>query len=201
MAKVLNSSFISPVPFPDQKGCFIGLLKPASKNFTGKADILSLFHYFRKVVAQRSGPYEIYGRRPTREYNSSLVRNFGGRSRRTSKQSRRSGHLRRKYSHLYCNGDWKKYGKLFGKDPTGKRYFLISLGTRPVRLGSGDVATGKYEKLVFGRGGEPGRLFPDRTSRVDRLGGGTTLAIGFSGFRGFNDIDIVQNAVRKCWAK
>ena len=95
-------------------------------------------------------------------------------------------------------------GKIFGTDKLrGRDSFRISY-TKASQVWITGIKTNEYEKLVFAGQIDPqpfGIKLPDL---VGWLGGqpvtlrdGTKLSVGFSGFRGTTDLEIVQKALEK----
>lgn len=93
------------------------------------------------------------------------------------------------------------YGKLFGNDKLQQRTFYTMAWKKASQVWITGHATGDYEKIVFGGNMDPETspiALPDLIGWVGgqpyTLKDGTRLSIGFSGFRGFNDIRIVREA-------
>ena len=95
------------------------------------------------------------------------------------------------------------YGKMFGVDPVKRRAFYRIAWIKASQVWITGKPTGKFEELVFA-----GKL--DDTvygiERPDFIGweggqpialGDEELSIGFSGFRGINDLEIVVRAVKE----
>ena len=100
--------------------------------------------------------------------------------------------------------DGKIYGKLFGSDKLKQRQFFNVAWKKASQVWITGHKTGDYEKIVFGGGMDPEDSPIELPDLIGWVGGQpikinekTTLSIGFSGFRGFNDIGIVQEAVQK----
>jgi len=100
--------------------------------------------------------------------------------------------------------DGKVYGKLFGSEKLKQRQFFNVAWKKASQVWITGHKTGDYEKIVFGGNMNPEDSpieLPDLIGWVGgqpiRINEETLLSIGFSGFRGFNDIDIVQAAVKK----
>ncbi len=100
--------------------------------------------------------------------------------------------------------DGKIYGKLFGKDRLKQRKFFTIAWKKASQVWITGYKTGDYEKIVFGGEMNPEDSpieLPDLIGWVGgqpiQIDGDTRLSIGFSGFRGFNDIEIVQKAIQK----
>lgn len=102
----------------------------------------------------------------------------------------------------------KVYGKLFGSDKLKQRGFYNIAWKKASQVWITGHKTGDYEKIVFGGTMDPEDSpieLPDLIGWVGgqpiQLDGETRLSIGFSGFRGFNDIGIVERAVKKILKK
>jgi glc operon protein GlcG len=98
----------------------------------------------------------------------------------------------------------KVYGKLFGKDKLKQRGFYSVAWKKASQVWITGHATGAYEKIVFGGSMDPEASPIALPELIGWVGGqpytlknGTQLSIGFSGFRGFNDIQIVKDAFAK----
>jgi len=104
--------------------------------------------------------------------------------------------------------DGKIYGKLFGSDKLKQRGFFNVAWKKASQVWITGHKTGDYEKIVFGGTMDPEDSPIELPDLIGWVGGQpinvdeeTTLAIGFSGFRGFNDIGIVERAVKKILKK
>ena len=95
------------------------------------------------------------------------------------------------------------YGKMFGTDKVRCRAFYRIAWIKASQVWITRKPTGKFEELVFA-----GKLDdkPFGIERPDFIGweggqpiqlGDETLAVGFSGFRGVNDLEIVVKAVNE----
>jgi glc operon protein GlcG len=100
--------------------------------------------------------------------------------------------------------DGKIYGKVYGTDKLRQRAFYKIAWQKASQVWITGQKTGDYEKIVFGGDMDPEDspiALPDLIGWVGGqpivLSDGTRLSIGFSGFRGFNDIDIVKKAIRQ----
>lgn len=102
------------------------------------------------------------------------------------------------------DADGRVFGKLFGNDKAKSRGFYNVAWKKASQVWITGYATGKFEELVYAKkisceqfgiskpdliGWEGGQLV-----NIDK---DTDLAIGFSGFRGENDLEIVANAVKE----
>lgn len=95
-------------------------------------------------------------------------------------------------------------GKIFGNDKLRSRDSFRIAYTKASQVWITGIKTNEYEKLVFAGQIDPqpfGIKLPDL---VGWLGGqpvtlrdGTKLSVGFSGFRGTTDLEIVQKALEK----
>jgi len=101
-------------------------------------------------------------------------------------------------------GDGRIYGKVFGADKVRQRNFFRVAWQKASQVWITGHPTGDYEKIVFGGEMEPEDSPIELPDLIGWVGGqpiqidaNTRLSVGFSGFRGFNDIDIVQKAVQK----
>ena len=102
--------------------------------------------------------------------------------------------------------DGQVYGRMYGTDPIKRRAFFRIAWIKASQVWITGKPTGKYEELVFA-----GKL-DDKVYGIERpdfIGweggqpialGGRGLAVGFSGFRGVNDLEIVVNAVKEAMA-
>ena len=100
--------------------------------------------------------------------------------------------------------DGKVYGKVFGNDQMKQRKFFGIAWQKASQVWITGYKTGDYERVVFGGNMNPEDSpieLPDLIGWVGgqpvQLGPETMLSIGFSGFRGFNDIEIVQKVILK----
>ena len=98
----------------------------------------------------------------------------------------------------------KIYGKVFGNDRLKQRKFFSIAWKKASQVWITGHKTGDYEKIVFGGEMNPEDSPIELPDLIGWVGGqpiqidrDTLLSIGFSGFRGFNDIEIVQKAIQK----
>jgi glc operon protein GlcG len=94
------------------------------------------------------------------------------------------------------------YGRLFGNDKLRQRHFFSIAFRKASQVWITGHKTGEYESIVFGGGMDPEDSPIELPDLIGWVGGQpiqldeeTKLAVGFSGFRGFNDIEIVRKAV------
>jgi glc operon protein GlcG len=95
-------------------------------------------------------------------------------------------------------------GKLFGSDKVRSREFFRIAWTKASQVWITKLKTGEYEKLVFSNQVDEhiyGISLPDligwEGGQPVNLKDGTHLSIGFSGFSGEDDLDIVVKAIQK----
>jgi glc operon protein GlcG len=95
------------------------------------------------------------------------------------------------------------HGRIWGKDKLKGRQFFKNAWIKASQSWITGMKTGDYEQKLFnGEFDEEkfGISMPDligwEGGQVVVLGDGTSLAIGFSGFRGFNDLAVVNTAVK-----
>ena len=94
------------------------------------------------------------------------------------------------------------YGKVFGTDQLrGRDSFRIAY-TKASQVWITGIKTNEYERLVFADLIDPQQFGIKLPDLVGWLGGqpvtfrdGTKLSVGFSGFRGTSDLEIVQKAL------
>jgi uncharacterized protein GlcG (DUF336 family) len=94
------------------------------------------------------------------------------------------------------------YGRMFGTDQIRQRHSFRIAWTKASQVWITGIKTGEYEKLVFtGRVDDKkyGIIRPDfigwEGGQPVEMDGQTKLSIGFSGFRGTSDLEIVQKAM------
>jgi uncharacterized protein GlcG (DUF336 family) len=94
------------------------------------------------------------------------------------------------------------FGKMFGTDKLKQRHVFRVAWTKASQVWITGIKTGEYEKLVFtGQIDDKqfGILRPDfigwEGGQPIAVDGTTKLSIGFSGFRGSSDLEIVQKAI------
>lgn len=96
------------------------------------------------------------------------------------------------------------YGKIFGADKLRGRDSFKIAWTKASQVWITGMRTGDYEKLVFTDQidhHQYGINMPDMVGWIGgqpvTLGDGIKLSIGFSGFRGTTDLEIVDKALQK----
>ena len=100
--------------------------------------------------------------------------------------------------------DGRIYGKVFGNDKLRGRDSFKIAWTKASQVWITGIKTNEYEKLVFADQIDPQKFGIKLPDLVGWLGGqpvtlpdSTKLAVGFSGFRGTSDLEIVQKALEK----
>jgi len=100
--------------------------------------------------------------------------------------------------------DSQIYGKLFGSDKLRGRDSFRIAWIKASQVWITGYKTNEYEKLVFADQIDPQKFGIKLPDLVGWLGGqpvtlrdGTKISIGFSGFRGTSDIEIVLKALEK----
>ncbi|UUF14698.1 MULTISPECIES: GlcG/HbpS family heme-binding protein [Flavobacterium] len=96
------------------------------------------------------------------------------------------------------------YGRMYGNDKARKRQSYKIAWTKASQVWLTGVKTGDYEKLVFNNivdenanGIEAPDLIGWQGGQPLTLSDGTKLSVGFSGFRGTSDLEIVIKAFKK----
>jgi uncharacterized protein GlcG (DUF336 family) len=94
------------------------------------------------------------------------------------------------------------YGKVFGTDKLRGRDSFRIAWTKASQVWITGYKTNEYEKLIFADQIDPQQFGIKLPDLVGWLGGqpvtlrdGTKLSVGFSGFRGISDLEIVQKAL------
>ncbi len=99
------------------------------------------------------------------------------------------------------------YGKLFGSDKIKQRKSYAIAWQKASQVWITGHNTGDYEKIVFGGTMDPEEAPIELPDLIGWVGGqqlqieDQQLSVGFSGFRGFKDIEIVQTALSKVMNK
>ena len=96
------------------------------------------------------------------------------------------------------------YGRMYGKDRPRLRQSYKVAWTKASQVWLTGVKTGEYEKMVFnqlveenGNGIEAPDLIGWQGGQPLTLPGGSKLSVGFSGFRGVVDLEIMVKALDK----
>jgi uncharacterized protein GlcG (DUF336 family) len=96
------------------------------------------------------------------------------------------------------------YGQMYGDDKPRRRQSYKVAWTKASQVWLTGVKTGEYEKMVFNNiveenanGIEAPDLIGWQGGQPVTLKDGTKLSIGFSGFRGTTDLEIVEKAFSK----
>lgn len=100
------------------------------------------------------------------------------------------------------DADGTVYGKLFGTDKIRQRHSFRIAWTKASQVWITGFKTGEYEKRVYAGeidDDEYGIIRPDfigwEGGQPIAIDGETKLSVGFSGFRGISDLEIVQKAM------
>jgi len=95
------------------------------------------------------------------------------------------------------------YGRLFGSDKIRSRRAYLVAWTKASQVWITGIATGTFEKKVFNgeiNDKDFGIIKPDfigwEGGQPVQLKDGTKLSVGFSGFRGIMDVQIVKEALQ-----
>ncbi len=96
------------------------------------------------------------------------------------------------------------FGRMFGKNKPRLRQSYKIAWTKASQVWLTGVKTGEYEKMVFnglaeenGNGIEAPDLIGWQGGQPLNLPDGSKLSVGFSGFRGIVDLDIMEKALDK----
>lgn len=96
------------------------------------------------------------------------------------------------------------YGKLFGENKVRSRQSFKIAWTKASQVWITGMKTGEYEKKIYNNEIREETFGISKPDLIGWEGGqpitlkdGTKLAVGFSGFRGINDLEIVVKAVAK----
>lgn len=96
------------------------------------------------------------------------------------------------------------YGKIFGNDKLRGRESFKNAWTKASQVWITGTKTNDYEKMVFNGQIDPKQYGIPLPELIGWHGGqpvtladGTKLAVGFSGFRGSSDLEIVEKAMTK----
>jgi glc operon protein GlcG len=100
------------------------------------------------------------------------------------------------------DGSGKVHGSIWGTDKIRGREFFRLAWTKASQVWITGMKTGEYEKKLFNGEFDEGLYGIPKPNLIGweggqpvRLADGTILSIGFSGFRGVNDLDIVVRAI------
>ena len=100
--------------------------------------------------------------------------------------------------------DGQVFGKLYGTHKLSQRKYFDIAWRKASQVWITGHNTCDYEKIVFGGEMDPDDSPIELPDLIGWMGGQlvsiddqTKLAIGFSGFQGYNDIDIVKQALAK----
>jgi glc operon protein GlcG len=100
------------------------------------------------------------------------------------------------------------FGRMFGTDKPRLRQSYKVAWTKASQVWLTGVKTGEYEKMVFnrlveenGNGIEAPDLIGWQGGQPLTLPGGSKLSVGFSGFRGVVDLEIMERALEKAVVK
>ena len=95
------------------------------------------------------------------------------------------------------------YGKMYGKDAVRRRAFYRIAWIKASQVWITREKTGKFEELVFAGELDDKQFGIERPDFIGWEGGqliklgNIDLAVGFSGFQGINDLEIVVNAAKE----
>jgi glc operon protein GlcG len=96
------------------------------------------------------------------------------------------------------------FGKLFGTDKNRSRQSFKVAWTKASQVWITGYKTGEYETLVFTNQIDEYKFGISRPDMIGWEGGqpivlknGSKISVGFSGFRGINDLEIVVKAVKQ----
>ncbi len=94
----------------------------------------------------------------------------------------------------------KIYGRIFGEDKAKGRWCFGIVNRKVIQVWSTGYATGRFEELVYAGKLQEGTFGINRPDFIGWEGGvpllfdGSLMAAAFSGFRGVNDIAIIERA-------
>jgi uncharacterized protein GlcG (DUF336 family) len=98
--------------------------------------------------------------------------------------------------------DGQQFGKMFGADKNKTRNSFKIAWTKASQVWITGIKTGEYEKLVFNKQIDEHKYGISTPDLIGWEGGqpitlkdGTKLSVGFSGFRGISDLEIVDRAI------
>ncbi|HTX99703.1 MAG TPA: heme-binding protein [Bacteroidota bacterium] len=94
------------------------------------------------------------------------------------------------------------YGRIWGTDKVRGRNFFRLAWTKASQVWITKMKTGEFEKRLFNGEFDESKYGIQKPDLIGWEGGqpvslsdGTVLSVGFSGFRGINDLEIVSKAV------
>lgn len=105
------------------------------------------------------------------------------------------------------DNDGQIYGKMFGNDAIKRRAFYRIAWIKASQVWITKKKTGQFEELVFAGKLDDKQFGIERPDFIGWEGGqpiklgDVDLAVGFSGFRGVNDLQIVVNAIQDAIGK
>lgn len=98
--------------------------------------------------------------------------------------------------------DGKVYGRIWGSEKVTGRQFFKNAWIKASQVWITGMKTGEYEQRLYNNEFSEEDFGISKPDLIGWEGGqpvvlanGTSLSIGFSGFRGFNDLDIVKQAI------
>ncbi|HUI64463.1 MAG TPA: hypothetical protein VL126_06465 [Bacteroidota bacterium] len=100
------------------------------------------------------------------------------------------------------DADGNMYGRIWGTDKIRGRNFSRLAWTKATQVWITGMKTGEFEKRLFNEEFDEERFGISKPDLIGWEGGqpitlpdGRALSVGFSGFRGINDLEIVARAV------
>lgn len=100
------------------------------------------------------------------------------------------------------DADGNIYGKVFGNDKIKSRETFETAWRKASQVHITGIKTGDYEKLVFNEEINDKQFGIKRCDLIGFKGGiplvlpdGTAFSVGFSGFRGITDVELIERAV------
>ena len=102
--------------------------------------------------------------------------------------------------------DGQVYGRMYGSDPIRQRAFFRIAWIKASQVWITKKPTGKFEELVFAGKLDDTQFGIERPDFIGWEGGqliqlgAKAFAVGFSGFRGVNDLQIVTDAIKEATA-
>ena len=99
--------------------------------------------------------------------------------------------------------DGKVYGRIWGSEKVTGRQFFKNAWIKASQVWITGMKTGEYEQRLYNNEFSEEDFGISKPDLIGWEGGqpvvlpnGISLSIGFSGFRGFNDLDIVKQAIQ-----